>query len=474
MIKQNKNLSPEQISALKGIPAISAVIEHQAVRALKSHCPDLIILRIARQVIEDKRNAVISGNETAFRIDLENVVAEVVNTANEAVKPRLMRSVNAAGVILHTGLGRAPLPLAAQKAISEAAQRYCLLALDRSSGKRGDRYSHVEDFICDLTNCEAAVVVNNNSAALILALNTLAEGKQTIVSRGELVEIGGSFRLPEVMQRSGTIMVEVGTTNKTHLKDYEKVINPETAVILKVHTSNYRIEGFTQETPVKKLAELSQQNNLILIHDIGSGALIDLRRWGFDYEPTVPEAIRDGADIVTFSGDKLLGGPQCGIIAGKRDMVARIKRNPLMRALRCDKLTLSALAGTLLLFYEPDKLPQTHPIYAMLTEGLTSVSKRAQKIAKLLRSRFGETAEVKIFDTTTEIGSGSLPARGLATRAVSLRVSGIDEEQLVGKLRMGRPPVFTRIENNAVVFDARTIARDEIDLLKEALTAIKL
>ena len=463
----NNSESESNKALLSQLPSISQLLQTDSIVELSETCPEQFVTNSVRHAVNELRQSIINGNITdASQLPSpEKIASRVAEIAKTGLSNKLMRVINGAGVILHTGLGRAPLAASAQEALKEAAARYCLLATDRESGRRGDRNSHTEELLCELTGAESALVVNNNSAAVILALNTFGEGKESVVSRGELVEIGGSFRMPDVMSRSGTIMVEVGTTNKTHLRDYHNAITPETTILLKVHTSNYRIEGFHKEVPLREMTSLAHEHGLIVVMDIGSGALVDIRRWGLPYEPTVPEAIADGADIVSFSGDKMLGGPQSGIVVGRRDLVDRMKKNPLMRALRCDKLILSALDGMLRLFLAPDRLPETHPVYKMLTAPMDLVNRRARRIARRLKGIADSRFEIRVTDGITEMGSGSLPARGIQTRVVSIGLSGISTDKFARELRRATPPLFTRIEDDRVIIDARTVADDEVGMI---------
>ncbi|MDP8229063.1 MAG: L-seryl-tRNA(Sec) selenium transferase, partial [Candidatus Electryoneaceae bacterium] len=366
------------------LPAVAHLIQHPDIERLCEQHPQNYVHNRVREVVDGIRRKIANGTISNVEDipDTDEIIRRVGTLVKDGLGHKLKRAINGAGVILHTGLGRAPLAPSAQAALREAASRYCILATDQESGKRGDRNRHTAGMLREITGAEDALIVNNNSAAVMLALNTFGEGNESIVSRGELVEIGGAFRVPDVMRRSGTIMVEVGTTNKTHTRDYIEAITENTSVLLKVHTSNYRIEGFHQEVSISELKPVADEHNLTILYDLGSGALVDIRRWGVAYEPTVPEAIADGADIVTFSGDKMLGGPQCGVIVGKKDLIDRMKRNPLMRAFRCDKLIISALDGTLKLFLEPDHLPETHPLYAIIAAPLDVVNRRARRITR--------------------------------------------------------------------------------------------
>lgn len=450
------------------IPAVDKLLQLDVIRKLCEEYPENYVHSLTRRVVEDVRNAISSGSIASVDSmpSMDNLAQWIEDHIVTEMNPKLMRAINGAGVILHTGLGRAPLAKSAQDALCDTATRYAILATDRETGKRGDRNRHVVEMLKELTGAEDALVVNNNSAAVMLALNTFGDGREAIVSRGELVEIGGAFRVPDVMARSGSIMVEVGTTNKTHLRDYENAITNQTAYVLKVHTSNYRIEGFHQDVSIRELKTLTEKHGLLILHDIGSGAMVDLRKWGLTYEPTVPEAVADGADVVTFSGDKLLGGPQCGIIVGRKDLIDQMKRNPLMRAFRVDKLILSALNGTLKLFLDPDKLPKTHPVYAMMCASMDEVKRRAIRIARMIRSVAGKYLEVELKMSHSEMGSGALPARPIPTYVVTLDAHKLSPTRLASSLRMSNPPLFTRIEDEKVIIDARTIADEEVRLLK--------
>jgi len=478
-----QNSNPDRIEKesvreiLAKLPSISSLLSDPALVALADSIPSAVITLSLQQAVDEARSKIIEGELVEFdrAVKSKKLIARAIDMISQAGRPKLMRCINGAGVILHTGLGRAPLAPLAQMALREAAERYCLLALDRESGKRGDRHNHLDTLICELTGAESSLVVNNNAAAVFLVLSVFASGREVIISRGELVEIGGSFRIPDVMARSGARMLEVGTTNKTHLRDYESAITPDTSVCLKVHTSNYRIEGFSKSVSVAELSPLTKARGLLLIEDIGSGALVDLKKWNLPTEPIVPASIAAGADLVTFSGDKLVGGPQCGIIIGRRELIERLKKHPLVRALRPDKLTLAALDGTLRLFRDPDTLPENHPLYAMLTVSSATLNKRALRLTRRLKALM--LLDIEILDSTTEIGSGALSARGLPTRVVSLATSLGSAEQFSRRLRLSTPPLFTRIENNRVKLDMRTLTDDEIRLIPriigEALVSLQ-
>jgi L-seryl-tRNA(Ser) seleniumtransferase len=355
------------------------------------------------------------------------------------------------------------------EAIAEVSRSYSNLELDLAAGQRGSRYAHVREVLCDLTGAESAVVVNNNAAAVLLALNTLARGKEVIVSRGELIEIGGAFRIPDVIERSGARLVEVGTTNKTKLRDYERATGPETAALLKVHTSNYRIVGFTEDVALKELVDLGARLTLPVINDLGSGSLVDLSPFQLEREPTVGEAVATGADVVTFSGDKLLGGPQAGLIVGQRATIEAIERNPLNRALRIDKLTLAGLEATLRLYLDERKATDKIPTLRMLTLPLGTISKRAKKLAQMLDEVLDDDSRVSIEEVVSQVGGGALPLQFLPSRAVALQPSGVSAQELAERLCQLKVPIITRIQQDKVLLDVRTIREDELSLIPEGV-----
>ncbi len=371
-------------------------------------------------------------------------------------EPKLCRVVNATGVVLHTNLGRALLAEAAIEAVTMAAASPTNLEYDLSSGSRGDRDTIIEDELCELTHAEAATVVNNNAAAVLLVLNTLAAGREVIVSRGELIEIGGSFRLPDVMLSGGVRLREVGTTNRTHLHDYEKAIGPETALLLKVHPSNYRIVGFTHEVGIAELAALGRRHNVEVVEDLGSGALIDLSLYGIAREPIVGDSIAAGAGLVTFSGDKLLGGPQAGVIVGRRQLVERLRRSPLKRALRCDKMTLAALEATLRLYRRHD-VEKALPTLRFLRRSLEEIQLVADRGRVTLQRRLLPQFKIDVTDGESEIGSGALPTVRLKTRVIRVSHPSMSPEAIAAMFRRARPPVIGRINDDAFLIDCRTI-----------------
>jgi L-seryl-tRNA(Ser) seleniumtransferase len=402
----------------------------------------------------------------------EKVAARVSAALKSRFGPSLRKAVNATGILMHSGLGRAVLSGEAGRALLEVSQGYSTLALDIETGKRGSRDSHVASLLRELTGAEAATIVNNNAAATVLVLNTLARGKEVIVSRGQLVEIGGSFRLPDVMGMSGAILKEVGTTNKTHLRDYENAIGENTGAILRVHHSNYRILGFAEEPEIEPLAELGKKRGIPVVDDLGSGALVDLKTYGLESEPLVPRSIRAGVDCACFSGDKLIGGPQSGIIVGREEWITRIKRNPLSRAFRCGKLTLAAMEAALKLFLTPEKLEERHPLYRMLAQRPDALEKRARRVAARLQKSLPAGVRVSVEDGESQVGSGSVPVDTIPTKLLALRGGPASPDDLARKLRRQTPAIFTRIHDDAVLFDFRTIRPEEDKDIIEAVSRL--
>ncbi|OGL20844.1 MAG: L-seryl-tRNA(Sec) selenium transferase, partial [Candidatus Rokubacteria bacterium RIFCSPLOWO2_12_FULL_69_21] len=395
----------------------------------------------------------------------------VVGELSRAGAFSLAPVVNATGVVLHTNLGRALLSPLTLERLRRVGSAYSNLELDLKTKERGSRYVHVDGLLKRLTGAPASLVVNNNAAAVLLALESLARGKEVIVSRGELIEIGGEFRIPDIMRRSGAILREVGTTNRTHLKDYADAIGPETALLLKVHTSNYRVLGFTAQVPTRDLVELGRSRGIPAMEDLGSGCFVDLRPYGFPYEPTVQEAVAAGLDLVSFSGDKLLGGPQAGIVVGKTELVERLKKNPLNRALRIDKLTLAGLEATLYA-YEAGNAIETIPTLRMLTERLAAVRRRARRLLRRLSPPVAAALGAALSEGRAQVGGGSLPLVELPTVALAIGTAGRPAQQLDEALRNGEPPVIGRIADDRLLLDCRTVLNSDIPALADALSRI--
>lgn len=455
---------------LRWLPGVDELLGQAEIQAY-SDLPRLLVVDTIRQVLEKYRQDLrLEREEYQSAEELnEALLADLVRLLGKRGQPMLRSVINATGVVLHTNLGRAVLSKPASQAVAMVAAGYTNLELDLDSGNRGSRYAPVEEMLKKMTGAQDCLVVNNNAAAVLLALDTLAKGKESIVSRGELVEIGGAFRIPEVMERSGSCLVEVGTTNKTYLADYEKAITSETGVLLKVHTSNYRITGFTHEASMSELAQLAKRYQVPLMNDLGSGCLFDLKGAGVGNEPTVHSVIAAGADVVTFSGDKLLGGPQAGIIVGKKEYIARMKKNPLTRALRIDKMTVAALEATLRIYLDPQRVSQEVPTIEMLTRPLVILSEQAEALAENLSRTFGELLAVKIQAGVSMVGGGSLPMVELPTMLVMIQAAGISADKMAATLRQGSPAVLVYIREDWLVLDPRTILPGEQAMVVSAI-----
>jgi L-seryl-tRNA(Ser) seleniumtransferase len=437
----------------RALPSVSRLLEAPGGAALAERYRREHVVETIRAVLDEARSAATDG---APAPDETEVLARVTARLDGA-RARLGAVVNASGVVCHTNLGRAPLAEAAVSALIEAARGATNLEIDLATGRRGDRDALVADDLSALTGAEAALVVNNNAAAVLLALNTLAVDREVLVSRGELVEIGGSFRIPDVMAKSGARLREVGTTNRTHADDFRRALRPVTALLLKVHTSNYRVVGFTAAVELPALVALGREAGVPVMEDLGSGALVDLAPWGLPPEPVVRERIAAGADLVTFSGDKLLGGPQAGIVVGRRSLVERLAANPLRRALRPDKLTLAALGATLRLYREAPDLPAVLPILRALTRPLAEIERVGRTAAPRLATRLGAGWRVTLVVSECEVGSGAQPARPLASRALAVEHPDVSPERIAARFRAARPAVVGRIHDGRFLLDLRTI-----------------
>ena len=459
---------------LKQLPKIDEILLLLEKQGILNETSPVVVKAVCRAEVEKLRLGILNlkGEWEGPSLNLASVAERVRQAVQDLHRYRLRRVINATGIILHTNLGRAPLCPEALERIVEVGRGYSNLEYDLARGERGLRYDHIRNLLCLLTGAEDALAVNNNAAAVLLVLNTLAQGKEAIVSRGELIEIGGEFRIPEVMEKSGGRLREVGTTNRTHLKDYEAAIGPDTALLMKVHTSNFRIIGFTEETDLVKLAALGKKYGIPVMDDLGSGCFLDLASYGLGKEPTVQEVLDSGVDVVTFSGDKLLGGPQAGLILGKREILEKIKKNPLNRALRIDKLTLAALEATIVQYLQPrDSLGKLQTVRA-LTEPAGNVSKRARKLKILLMKLPNERIDVTITPGWSMAGGGSLPGKEIATTLVCLRIRGLSTAALESRMRGLAIPIIARIENDQVSLDARTLMDDELPLIREGLSEI--
>jgi len=464
-------MTSEPRLSLQSLPKVDRVIEDPRVKLLLERHGRTLVVDELRRYLDRLRHTLLEQPATDCP-PYDALVEDFVREAEYTLLPTLRRCVNAAGIVLHTALGRAPFAEEAQTALQEAVLGYSTLQVNLESGKRGDRHAHVEELLKYLTGAESAIVVNNNAAATLLILNTLAEGREVVISRGELVEIGGSFRIPDVLRRSGASLVEVGTTNRTHLRDYAGAITERTGVLMKVHQSNYRIIGFTSEVPIGELATLAHERNLVAVDDVGSGAIVDLSRWHLPKEPVVRESVAAGADLVCFSGDKLIGGPQCGIVVGKKDLIDRLKRNQLTRALRCDKMTYAVLAATLRLFLDEDTLLARHRVLRMLTMPEGEIEARARQLSGKLEPMLTAHGTLAVERDTSEAGSGSLAGFALRTWVVRVIIHGVTAETVGRRLRQEEVPVIARISDDAITLDCRTISDGEIPCIVKAVASI--
>ena len=460
-------------SLLRAIPNVEKCLLALVDKSEVQKVPIVVIKNCVRDVLADLREKIMAGDHISkTSLDIETLLPVFIERIYKEQQPKFRRVINCSGVIIHTNLGRSILPEESMQRLHEAGLRYSNLEFDLETGCRGSRYSHVEKLLCDLTGAEAALVVNNNAAAVLIVLETLAKNKEVIVSRGQLVEIGGSFRIPDVMTRSGAVLVEVGATNRTHVRDYENALTEETALLLKVHCSNFKIIGFTKEVSLEELVLVGKKNNLPVMEDLGSGCFVDLSRFGLMKEPTVQETVASGVDVVTFSGDKLLGGPQAGIILGKKEIVESIKKNPLNRALRIDKFTLAGLESILRLYLDERTVVDNIPTLAMIAEPLEVVKSRAGRLARILRRDLPDACTVKVSKTVSRVGGGAMPEQNLSSQAVVLNPKSMTVSRLETLLRQLDVPVIGRIEGDRLVLDMRTVADDEIPLLADCLQQV--
>jgi L-seryl-tRNA(Ser) seleniumtransferase len=455
---------------LRRIPKVDAVLAHPGAQPLLAEAGRDFFMSSLSQVLDDLRSRIRDGKAGEAETDLVPILGAVRERLAARRAPRLCRAVNATGVILHTGLGRAVLPRAALEAVASEQKGYSLLEVDRATGERSIRETHLVELIREITGAEAATVVNNNAGATLIALAALARDREVVCSRGQLVEIGGSFRIPDVMKQSGASLVEVGTTNKTYIADYEAALTERTALLLRVHTSNYRIVGFTHFPTLEELIALGRRRTLPVMDDLGSGAFIDLAPFGVADEPTVQSSVRAGADVITFSGDKLLGGPQAGILVGRKESVSKIRKHPLFRALRVDKLKLTALEATLKLYLDRDRLFRELPTLRMIAMSLDECEKRALALAARIQGIAGLAVEV--LDDASEFGGGSVPTQKIPTKVVAVRHAALSLEALAGKLRRGDPCVFARVQRERILFDVRTLQDGEDGELAASLRRI--
>lgn len=462
----NKNMQ------YRSIPKVDVLLENPEIVALIKNYHRDVVVDVIREEIDKLRNFIKENDEIILIEEkLNNLIENIKLSTEKVYSYNIKKVINGTGTILHTNLGRAIISKKHADYLSEVVTGYSNLEYNLEEGKRGERYSHFEELICKITGAEAAIAVNNNAAAVMLVLSSMAAGKEVIVSRGELVEIGGKFRIPDVMKSSNANLVEIGTTNKTHLEDYENAITENTGAFLKVHTSNFKIIGFTESVSIEELCKLAKEKDIPVIEDIGSGVLVDLSKYGLEYEPTVQDSIKAGVDVVSFSGDKLLGGPQAGIIVGKKKYIDIMKKNPLTRAFRIDKFTATILE---LIFHEylsEENAIKNIPVLSLITKDLKKVEKNANVLFNKIEN-LKNVADINIEDTLSQIGGGSLPAERIESKCITIMPKNISTQSLEEKLRTGKNPVVGRINEEKLILDMRTILENEIDVLAQKLIDI--
>ncbi|MDY6790733.1 MAG: L-seryl-tRNA(Sec) selenium transferase [Thermodesulfobacteriota bacterium] len=459
---------------LQNLPGVDHILEMTQGESFWEHIPKTVVVSSIRTVIEDLRRGILDGvlDVTENSLSDTRILQDARNRASKIMTPKLLRTINGTGVIVHTNLGRSLLADAAVGNLTAISNRYSNLEFDLSQGKRGSRYSCVEDILCEISGAEAGMVVNNNAGAVLLCLDTIAREKRVIVSRGELVEIGGSFRIPDVMAKSGAILTEVGTTNRTHLKDYENAVENNTGLFLKVHKSNYSVVGFSSEVSLKELVDLGAKYHIRVMEDLGSGTFVDFSKYGMVKEPTVQESVITGADVVTFSGDKLLGGPQAGIIVGKKEILDQIKQNPITRALRIDKLTLAALESTLRLYRDEEKAVKAIPTLCMLTLPVEKIEIKANQLLHMLEKIEDRRLDIELMSFSSKAGGGSLPLLNLPSKCLGIRIKGISPNRIEKHMRENSPPIIGRIEEERYIIDLRTILDDELSIIVDAFQSL--
>jgi len=459
---------------LRYLPAVDELLRQKVISDAVETYPRTLVVRAIRNVLDRNRQAILKG-EVALEpeeFDQANLVNEIFEELEHLASFTLRRVVNGTGIIIHTNLGRSLLCQDALDRLQLIGSGYSNLEYDLAAGKRGSRYVHAEAILCEITGAEGALVVNNNAGAVVLVLNTLAQGREVVVSRGQLVEIGGSFRVPDIMARSGALLREVGCTNRTHPNDYEGAIGPETALLLDVHASNYQIIGFTAEVGLGELVELGRRHAVPVMQDLGSGCFVDLTRFGLQGEPLVQDSVRSGADVITFSGDKLLGGTQAGIILGRKELIARLKKNPLTRALRVDKLTLAALEATLRLYRDEDTAIQAIPTLRMIATDLKTLEDRARGLVEALRANMAESIGVEIMDGSSMVGGGALPVQNLPTKLVAMSSKEMSAARLEVRFRGYVNPIIGRVEQELFLLDVRTLQPGDEEIITAAAISL--
>lgn len=453
------------------LPSVDEVLNDKTIIELIEEYPRSLVVDIIRKNIDNIRKNIINLKEEQskdFSVNYDKFIKDISNELKLSYSLSLRKVINATGVVIHTNLGRSLLSDSIKEEVWQVASRYSNLEYDIDNGKRGSRYSHLEEIIKKITGAEDVLVVNNNAAAVLLVLSTMSKNREAIVSRGELVEVGGSFRIPKVMEESGTILKEIGATNKTHLRDYEEAINENTGVLLKVHTSNYRVLGFTDSVEIDELSKLSKEYDIPVIEDLGSGLFVDISKYGLSYEPTVIDSLKKGADIVTFSGDKILGGPQAGIIVGKKEYIEKMKENQLTRALRVDKLTIAALEATFRLYLDEEKAVKKIPTLRMLTYGKDELNDKAENFHKIIENQ-NLDANIRIEDGHSQVGGGSMPLETIDTKVITIVPNKMGVSELEERLRLSEDSIIARVYDNKYVLDVRTIFDDEFEVISKQL-----
>ena len=456
----------------RSIPKVDVLLENpDIVTLIENHHRDMVV-DVIREEIDKLRNFIKENDDiNLIEEKINNLIENIKISTEKVYSYNIKKVINGTGTILHTNLGRAIISKKHADYLSEVVTSYSNLEYNLEEGKRGERYSHFEKLICKITGAEAAMAVNNNAAAVMLVLSSMAAEREVIVSRGELVEVGGKFRIPDVMKSSNAHLVEIGTTNKTHLEDYKDAISENTGAFLKVHTSNFKILGFTESVSIEELCKLGREKDIPVIEDIGSGVLIDLSKYGLEYEPTVQDSIKAGVDVVSFSGDKLLGGPQAGIIVGKKKYIDKMKKNPLTRAFRIDKFTATILEMIFHEYLNEEDAIKNIPVLSLITKDLKEIEKNTNDLFNKIE-KLKDVADINVEDTLSQIGGGSLPAERIKSKSVTIMPKNISTQSLEAKLRAGKNPVVGRISEEKLILDMRTVLEDEIDILAQKLIDI--
>ena len=456
----------------RSIPKVDVLLENSdIVTLIENHHRDVVV-DVIREEIDKLRNFIKENDDiNLIEEKINNLIENIKISTEKVYSYNIKKVINGTGTILHTNLGRAIISKKHADYLSEVVTSYSNLEYNLEEGRRGERYSHFEKLICKITGAEAAMAVNNNAAAVMLVLSSMAAEREVIVSRGELVEVGGKFRIPDVMKSSNAHLVEIGTTNKTHLEDYEDAISENTGAFLKVHTSNFKILGFTESVSIEELCKLGREKDIPVIEDIGSGVLIDLSKYGLEYEPTVQDSIKAGVDVVSFSGDKLLGGPQAGIIVGKKKYIDKMKKNPLTRAFRIDKFTATILEMIFHEYLNEEDAIKNIPVLSLITKDLKEIEKNTNDLFNKIE-KLKDVADINVEDTLSQIGGGSLPAERIKSKSVTIMPKNISTQSLEAKLRAGKNPVVGRISEEKLILDMRTVLEDEIDILAQKLIDI--